>query len=237
MGADWESLGRTAGGEGCKVNSICAPPAGLATATAAATVVTAAAASTGGMLSRLFLSRAYSSSAVGESESVSQAKSGGSATSSLSEKEQGALRHMVSGVLAGAACATIMSPIDVARTRIMVQGQRLSKGGRIEQKYSGVLSPLRRILAEEGIRGWFRGYGPAMISVPVFWGVYFPCYDYAKFRLTDSNSREASSIDNMFAACLAGVVVDVVTNPLWVVRTRLQTQHLRPSADRYTGKY
>jgi len=159
----------------------------------------------------------------------------GARASPLRDSEKSAMRHMVSGVLAGATCATVMSPIDVARTRIMVQGQRLSKGGRIEQRYVGVFSPLRKILVEEGVRGWFRGYGPAMLSVPVFWGVYFPCYDYAKYRLTDRNAKEASSLDNMFAACLAGGVCDVVTNPLWLVRTRLQTQYLRPSADHYKG--
>jgi hypothetical protein len=85
-------------------------------------------------------------------------------------------------------------------------------------------SSLKTIYNEEGIRGTFRGLGPALMTVPLFWGIYFYTYDYMKTTLSEVDSfRERPTIIHVSAAVIAGAVGDIISNPLWVLRTRIQT--------------
>lgn len=76
------------------------------------------------------------------------------------------------------------------------------------------------IWREEGIRGCYRGLTPAIVSVPVFWGIYFYAYE----RLKEVARRVSGEDHHLLPAIAAGALTDTVTNPLWVVRTRMQTQ-------------
>lgn len=62
------------------------------------------------------------------------------------------------------------------------------------------------------------------MTVPLFWGIYFYSYDYMKTRLSDVKAFEAQpTIVHVCAAVIAGAIGDVISNPLWVLRTRIQT--------------
>ena len=129
----------------------------------------------------------------------------------------------LAGTGAGVVSTVLCSPLDVAKTRIQVQ---TAKAGVL--KYSGIYSSLRTIYMEEGVAGWYQGFTPAVCSVAVFWTVYFPCYDYSKVVISDALSLPTSSpLVHMTAAAASGLVTDVITNPFWVVRTRLATQYMR----------
>ena len=109
------------------------------------------------------------------------------------------------------------------QTRIQVQTS--VQGG---ARYSGIIGSLATIYREEGVRGWYHGFTPAVCSVAVFWTCYFPAYDYAKESIADASGLpQSSSLVHMAAAAGAGLLTDIVTNPLWVIRTRLATQRLR----------
>ena len=129
----------------------------------------------------------------------------------------------LAGTGAGVFATVLCSPLDVAKTRIQVQ---TSAHG--QAKYSGILSSLGTILREEGWRGWYLGFEPAVFSVGVFWTVYFPSYDYAKEAIARSTGLSTSSgLVHMSAAASAGLLTDIITNPLWMVRTRLAAQGVR----------
>jgi hypothetical protein len=89
-------------------------------------------------------------------------------------------KKALSGASAGVVCCAIFSPLDVARTRLQVQG---ALGNASLPVYRGIVSTLARIRKEEGIIGWFRGFQPAILTVPVFWSMYFPLYDHLKVAL------------------------------------------------------
>jgi solute carrier family 25 folate transporter 32 len=138
------------------------------------------------------------------------------------------LAKAAAGTGAGVISTTACSPLDVAKTRMQVQsalGQR---------KYQGLVQSLRTIYFEEGAVGWYRGLVPSLCSVCVFWSVYFPCYDLAKERIAAaSGASESSSLVHMGGAAASGLLTDVLTNPLWVVRTRLATQALVGAGQQY----
>lgn len=124
---------------------------------------------------------------------------------------------MVSGAGAGILCTLICAPLDVAKVRMQVQG------GLGMNKYHGVFSSVSYIYTEEGLRGLFRGVGPAMITIPLFWGCYWPIYDSMKTFLAENHSKESISMQHLISAVCAGAVGDIITNPFWVTRTRFQT--------------
>ncbi|MCO5557260.1 hypothetical protein L7F22_010821 [Adiantum nelumboides] len=77
-------------------------------------------------------------------------------------------------------------------------------------------------------------------------GVYFTVYGHFKSRLetehviTDQHGKQVkikkmSVGANILAAAGAGAATNIATNALWVVKTRLQTQQLRPSHVPYTS--
>ena len=125
------------------------------------------------------------------------------------------------GAGAGALTTTVCSPLDVVKMRMQLQHAIVPEA---QRSGDGLACWLRTIYREEGVRGWFRGYSSAMLTVPLFWGVYFPCYAGAKRLLLPHCDHKP--LVHMSAAVCGGLITDVVTNPFWVARTRLVSQHM-----------
>jgi hypothetical protein len=110
----------------------------------------------------------------------------------------------------------------VLKTRLQVQR------GAAAARYAGIAGGLSRILAEEGPRGLYRGLTPTLFALLPNWAVYFTTYEALKRAAAERVRPEwaASPGVHMAAAAGAGAATMLVTNPLWVVKTRLQTQHM-----------
>jgi len=124
---------------------------------------------------------------------------------------------LIAGVGSGILASIVCAPLDVLRTRLQVWGDLSG------QRASGV-HVVKDIMRTEGWRGAFRGLGATLLTVPLFWGMYFPVYDDLKRRL-ETPGRNPSLV-HCASAVLAGGLADVVCNPMFVVRTRLQTEAL-----------
>lgn len=125
---------------------------------------------------------------------------------------------------AGIICTLVCAPLDVLKVRLQVQGQLGMS------KYHGnLISNTYQIFREEGIRGTFRGVGPALLTVPIFWGVYWPLYNRMKAYFYHDQSHIPSHVSHLLSAISAGAVGDLITNPFWVTRTRLQTHTMHTS--------
>jgi len=91
---------------------------------------------------------------------------------------------------------------------------------------------LSGIVERDGVKGLFRGLGPTLATVPTFWGFYFPAYEAAKPRVSsllshldvDPSSPFHQPATHLIGAVTAGAFADTITNPMWVVRTRMQTE-------------
>ena len=137
----------------------------------------------------------------------------------------------VAGVGSGALASIICAPLDLMRTRMQVWGdiekKSTSTGGNGCGGSNGPKAAFSQIIQKEGWIGMFRGLGMTLITVPVFWGIYFPLYDQTKYYLTKEYRPQVSlSLVHMTSAICTGAVADLICNPLFVVRTRLQTQAL-----------
>ncbi|XP_077244639.1 nicotinamide adenine dinucleotide transporter 1, chloroplastic-like [Tasmannia lanceolata] len=131
------------------------------------------------------------------------------------------------GAAAGAISATFVCPLDVIKTRLQVQvfprAPHSGRGGSL------IVANLEQIIKNEGIKGMYRGLSPTILALLPNWAVYFTVYEQLKGILhsqVDGNHQVPVGV-NIIAASGAGAATAIATNPLWVVKTRLQTQGMR----------
>ncbi|MCJ1473445.1 hypothetical protein MMC13_002096 [Lambiella insularis] len=148
--------------------------------------------------------------------------------------------HFVAGGVAGMASATLTSPLDVLKTRLQsdfyqcqIAASRQARG--IPPPY--VLSVLRSGLLHfqetfqilfsihrvEGWRALFKGLGPNLTGVVPARAINFYTYGNGKRVISEhfNNGRESAWV-HLCAAAFAGIVTGTATNPIWLVKTRLQ---------------
>jgi hypothetical protein len=68
------------------------------------------------------------------------------------------------------------------------------------------------------------GYRTNVVAVPVFNSLFFPIFEYTRHWCATKGYHETKS--RFYATVTAGVICNIITNPIWVVRTRLMVQYL-----------
>lgn len=144
---------------------------------------------------------------------------------------------LIAGVGSGSLASVVCAPLDLVRTRMQVAG-----GLGQSVRKAKIIKSIYEIYLVDGVRGCFRGLGATLATVPAFWGIYFPLYEEFKSIILDWSSHYGDGGNNHHAmvhlssAVTAGAVADVICNPLFLVRTRMQTESLHyfqmPSSER-----
>ncbi|KAI8292917.1 putative mitochondrial carrier [Colletotrichum sp. SAR11_240] len=147
--------------------------------------------------------------------------------------------HFVAGGVGGMTAATLTAPLDVLKTRLQsdfYQAQ-LRASHQARAQAVGSLSPLRaaafhlketfQILGSvyriEGPRALFKGLGPNLVGVIPARSINFYTYGNGKRLIAEyGNGGQESAWVHLSAGVLAGVTTSTATNPIWLVKTRLQ---------------
>jgi solute carrier family 25 folate transporter 32 len=129
--------------------------------------------------------------------------------------------HLIAGISGGAISTLILHPLDLMKIRFAVCDGRTT----IPQ-YSSLTSAFYTIVKQEGVKGLYRGVAPNVWGSGSAWGCYFLFYNTIKnwIQAGDSQYPLGPSL-HMLAAAEAGVLTLLVTNPIWVVKTRLCLQY------------
>jgi len=124
------------------------------------------------------------------------------------------------GALAGAIGATVVYPIDLVKTRM--QNQRTVLAG--EMLYKNSWDCLKKVIRNEGFFGLYRGLGPQLVGVAPEKAIKLTVNDL--FRAIMKNPHDGSL--TLWAEILAGGIAGgsqvIFTNPLEIVKIRLQVQ-------------
>ncbi|GAB9472074.1 hypothetical protein Gpo141_00009266 [Globisporangium polare] len=150
------------------------------------------------------------------------------------------LQNLVCGGIAGCASRTAVAPLErlkilfqvqdyLSQEKAVVGGAGRSTGGVTTAtvavpKYNGVWSSLRRIGAEEGFRGYFRGNGANCARVFPYTAIQFAAFERMKPLLLSDGATSLSPLQKLLGGATAGVVSVIFTYPLDFVRARLTVQ-------------
>ncbi|XP_066957835.1 solute carrier family 25 member 32 [Macrobrachium rosenbergii] len=130
--------------------------------------------------------------------------------------------HLVAGVSGGVASTLILHPLDLLKIRFAVSDGSASS----KPHYTGLTQAIAQIFRHEGIRGLYRGVTPNVWGAGSAWGLYFLFYNAIKTWFQSGNSKvDIGPGLHMVAAAEAGVLTLVMTNPIWVVKTRMCLQY------------
>ena len=154
--------------------------------------------------------------------------------------------HLAGGVVAGMMTSILLHPLDVLKVRLQVDSSSTSvaRGGIL-------LKTAITLWREEGLRGFYRGAIPGLLGSGSSWGLYFLFYEGCKLRMlkedqaqqqqqrsklsTEVNDKgekispslskvTLTTFQHMYAAWEAGSITCLLTNPLWLIKTRMQLQ-------------
>lgn len=131
--------------------------------------------------------------------------------------------------------ALITCPLEVVKTRLQARGNKSS----LEQRFRfglGTYNALRTLLREEGFAGLYRGLGPNLVGVIPARSIYFFSYGTTKAWLTESFALSGATV-SFVAGVVAGVAVVTTTQPIWLVKTRMQLQSTRSDHRMYANSF
>ncbi|KJE97696.1 folate carrier protein Flx1 [Capsaspora owczarzaki ATCC 30864] len=126
--------------------------------------------------------------------------------------------HLLGGAAAGLVTTTLLHPLDLIKIRMQVHDGTKERG----ERYRSSWHAFKSIKYREGPMALYRGLTPNLVGSTTAWGLYFFIYNIAKSQWQSFlNMKELGPAENMAAAVTAGVGTQILTNPIWVVKTRM----------------
>ncbi|KAJ6789433.1 hypothetical protein PWT90_00234 [Aphanocladium album] len=145
--------------------------------------------------------------------------------------------HFMAGGIGGMTAATLTAPLDVLKTRLQsdIYQQQLRAAQAMQAQTArnpisaafyhlgDTLHILRTVQRTEGTKALFKGLGPNLVGVVPARAINFYVYGNGKRILAErwNNGQEAPWV-HMLAAGAAGIATSTATNPIWMIKTRMQ---------------
>lgn len=128
--------------------------------------------------------------------------------------------NFVLGGVAGSVGATLVYPIDLVKTRM--QNQRSNVVGEALM-YKNSLDCAKKVLQNEGFLGFYSGLVPQLLGVAPEKAIKLTMNDLVRSLTKDKNGQVPIPAE-ILAGAVAGASQVVFTNPLEIVKIRLQVQ-------------
>ncbi|CAE6413726.1 hypothetical protein ACGC1H_003000 [Rhizoctonia solani] len=141
--------------------------------------------------------------------------------------------HALAGALGGVFSNAVVYPLDTAKTRIQATGasEKDKKGkGRDGSDRLSIIPLLMRILKEEGVKGYYGGFGASMANTFFMQYAYFFFYSFVRTtymkRITRNQPpgkvQQLSTSIELLLGAVAGALAQIFTLPVSVIATRQQ---------------
>lgn len=135
--------------------------------------------------------------------------------------------NFAAGVCAQLCGSVVWVPMDVVKERLQLGAQV-----KAVQSYSGSFDAFASILRHEGAHGLYRAFPIHQATWAPFNGCYFMIYEKCKGLCIDAGYEDGHDnlepVAQVSCGAAAGVVASLVTNPLDVIKTRLQVAQANP---------
>ncbi|XP_054801402.1 S-adenosylmethionine carrier 1, chloroplastic/mitochondrial-like isoform X2 [Prosopis cineraria] len=123
-----------------------------------------------------------------------------------------AVAHFAAGAIGGLASSLVRVPTEVVK-------QRMQTG-----QFTSASAAVRLIVAKEGFKGLYAGYGSFLLRDLPFDAIQFCIYEQLRIGYKLAAKRDLNDPENAMLGAFAGAVTGAVTTPLDVVKTRLMVQ-------------
>jgi len=129
--------------------------------------------------------------------------------------------HALSGAGGGILSMILTYPLITLSTRAQVESKKAD---------ASFTTAVNNIIAREGVAGLYSGINSALFGISVTNFVYYYWYEWTRdfFQKAALRSGRLSSqlttVESMAAGALAGSATVILTNPIWVVNTRVTTR-------------
>lgn len=131
------------------------------------------------------------------------------------------IAHALAGAGGGLIAMTLTYPLITLSTRAQVESKRAD---------TSTLAAVRHIINREGISGLYAGLDSALFGISVTNFVYYYWYEWTRSFFEKAAikagraSKKLTTIESMIAGAIAGSATVLITNPIWVVNTRMTTR-------------
>ncbi|KAG9257467.1 putative peroxisomal membrane protein PMP47B [Emericellopsis atlantica] len=120
----------------------------------------------------------------------------------------------------------------------------LSTRAQVESKKaeSNFLAAVQNIIAREGASGLYSGINSALFGISVTNFVYYYWYEWTRGSFERAAikagraGQKLTTIESMIAGAIAGSATVIITNPIWVVNTRVTTRKQSTEVDPESGE-
>jgi solute carrier family 25 folate transporter 32 len=149
----------------------------------------------------------------------------------LTQEQWRGVVQTASGLGAGAISTALLYPLDLVKVRYQVHEQS-------RHAYRSLGHAFRSIVAQEGVGALFRGMSPALYGSALSWGLYMVLYQNAKDRYARMADRGLiqGSWQYFFSGIEAGLICVPLTNPIWLIKIRMQVQSTSRLQQSVVGK-
>eukprot|EP00742_Colponemidia_sp_Colp-10_P007535 GILJ01008121.1.p1 GENE.GILJ01008121.1~~GILJ01008121.1.p1 ORF type:complete len:331 (+),score=15.46 GILJ01008121.1:110-1102(+) len=130
------------------------------------------------------------------------------------------LIDFVAGGASGCVAAAVMNPLEVVKTRL--QSSQMPQMATNQPRFGlRTLTMLHTIYQKEGFRALWKGLTPGMLGVMPSRACYYATYQYLKTSAQSMGIGDGMKAHFASAGC-ASMMTSTVTNPIWMIRTRMQ---------------
>ncbi|KAH7319916.1 putative mitochondrial carrier protein [Stachybotrys elegans] len=141
------------------------------------------------------------------------------------------LAYLAGGFLGDLASSIVYVPSEVLKTRMQLQGRYNNPYFKSGYNYRGTVDAIRTIARTEGTGALFYGYKATLCRDLPFSALQFMFWEqFHAWARQYKQSRDVGVPLELLTGAAAGGLAGVITCPLDVVKTRLQTQ-VNPPAD------
>jgi adenine nucleotide transporter 17 len=128
------------------------------------------------------------------------------------------IAHALAGAGGGLLSMALTYPLITLSTRAQVESKRAD---------TSTLDAIKHIINREGVTGLYAGLDSALFGISVTNFVYYYWYEWTRSFLENAAlqsgrlTSKLTTIESMAAGAVAGSATVLITNPIWVINTRM----------------
>jgi len=138
---------------------------------------------------------------------------------------------LVSGASADFISNFLFVPVEVVVQRIQIQNTDSQKN------YKNSFDAVKSIYRNEGIKGFYQGFGASLLTYAISSAIWWAVYEQSKISFSDNIFTSTKHVQSstvhveqsapvqILSGAMAGLFHSFLSNPMDVIKTRLQTQH------------